>query len=590
MDPRTAAERFRRGEISIEELTKILKASHRKGTSTGAGFEQTPGQGLDPRTEPKETVSRYDAGLDDTTTVPFSGIRGSGDGQTVAFGSSTREPVASPVPGGDFEENTFRLADFGTRPVPEGKVADAPQATAGSSVRTSPTVPAPESAAIPDTGHESRLRPDEPLKIGDVLKSRFVLEEVIGTGGMGVVFKALDLRKQEANDRDPYVALKVLNQCFRDDPISLIALQREAKRAQTLSHPNIINVYDFDRDGAQVFMSMEYLKHQPLNRFIKELPEGGLPFEKAWPIIAGMGSALAHAHKKGIVHSDFKPANVFIDEQGEVKVLDFGIACVLNRPEHGVEKDTIYDPRAMGALTPAYASLEMFGDEEADPRDDIYALACVVYELLSGKHPFGKVTAVQALDAKLQPKPIPGLRRKQWRGIQRGLALKRAERTPSVDQFLEDLQTRTPMYYGIWAAGLLIIAAPAVSIYLYLTRPPEPLPIDCPELTEVQQKKIADLLEIAGMHLAVGYWTEPEGSSALWAYREALKIDPCNAAANEGIKKIADTLEQAARELYEEGDRAGSREKVEEGLKADPNHPGLTELREKLGGSRESGD
>ena len=92
------------------------------------------------------------------------------------------------------------------------------------------------------------LTPNQEFSVGAVLKERFVLKEELGRGGMGIVFKALDMRKVEASDREAFVALKVLNIGFRDDPISLIALQRETKRAQTLSHPNIITVYDFDRD------------------------------------------------------------------------------------------------------------------------------------------------------------------------------------------------------------------------------------------------------------------------------------------------------------------------------------------------------
>ena len=87
--------------------------------------------------------------------------------------------------------------------------------------------------------------------MGDVLNGRFVLEERVGSGGMSTVYKALDRRKLEADDRNPYVAVKVLNVEFRSHPQSLIALQREAKKSQSLAHPNIVRVYDFDRDGTR---------------------------------------------------------------------------------------------------------------------------------------------------------------------------------------------------------------------------------------------------------------------------------------------------------------------------------------------------
>ena len=103
-------------------------------------------------------------------------------------------------------------------------------------------------------------QPSIALERGAVLKGRFVLENVVGRGGMGVVFRAKDLRKEEAQDRDPYVAIKILNDEFRRHPESLKALQREARKSQALAHPNIVNVFDFDRDGATVYMTMEFLE------------------------------------------------------------------------------------------------------------------------------------------------------------------------------------------------------------------------------------------------------------------------------------------------------------------------------------------
>jgi serine/threonine protein kinase len=427
----------------------------------------------------------------------------------------------------------------------------------------------------------SSLTPGQELTVGVVLKDRFVLKDIIGKGGMGAVFKALDLRKVEANDREPYVALKVLNQDFRDDPIFLIGLQRETKRAQTLSHPNIITVYDFDRDGTYVFMTMEFLEGKPLNRFIHDYPDG-MPFKKAWPLIESMGAALAYAHKKNIVHSDFKPGNVFVTKQNEPKVLDFGIATAINRPEGG--DATVFNARDLGSMTPAYASLEQILYLPPDPRDDIYALACVAYELLTGKHPYGRLSAEKALELNLQPKPIPGLKGKQWKALQRGLAFKQADRIGSVAEFLKLLQPRSKLFYGAWAAGVLAVALTGGNVYLNVMAPPPPPPPIAVELTPEQKQKIDDFLELASIHFDVGYLTAPTGSNALWAYQEILKIDPYNEKAINGIKRIADAEEQAAWEAYEKGDKALSLKKVLEGLEADPHHNGLLKLKGKLEG------
>ncbi|EQD42231.1 serine/threonine protein kinase, partial [mine drainage metagenome] len=162
--------------------------------------------------------------------------------------------------------------------------------------------------------------------VGMLLKGRFLLEREIGRGGMGVVFLARDERKVEARDRDPYVAVKVLNDDFRRHPDSLIALQREARRSQLLAHDNIVRVFDFDKDGTIVFMTMEYIDGSDLKTLIRERAYNGMSLADARPLIEGMAWALKRAHATGVVHSDFKPGNVMVTREGVPKVFDFGIA------------------------------------------------------------------------------------------------------------------------------------------------------------------------------------------------------------------------------------------------------------------------
>jgi serine/threonine protein kinase len=306
-----------------------------------------------------------------------------------------------------------------------------------------------------------------PLAPGDTIKDRFVLEDIIGKGGMGIVFKARDLRWEEAQDRNPYVAVKVLNEDFKRHPESLKALQRESRKAQNLAHPNVVTVYQFDRDGANVFMVMELLEGEPLDKLIKRNDAGGLPPKTALKYTAHMARALAYAHEQGIIHSDFKPANAYMTRDGTVKVFDFGISRAAKRSDKVSGSMTLFDPGTLGALTPAYASCEMIDGAEPDPRDDIYALACVFYELLTGRHPFDKKSAVQARDAKLVPAPVPGLSRAQWRGLQRGLAFNREQRTPSVMQFLNEIspQKRSPAKWIAVAASVVVVGT-AVALFL----------------------------------------------------------------------------------------------------------------------------
>jgi serine/threonine protein kinase len=301
------------------------------------------------------------------------------------------------------------------------------------------------------------------LKPGSLIGGHYELLTQLGSGGMGKVFKARDRLREEAQDRDSDIALKILSDEFKDHPDSMIAMQREAKRAQTLSHPNVINVHDFFRDGPHLYLTMELLEGKPLDEKLRAEFWGGLPFDEAWPIIKGLCSALRYGHKKGIVHSDIKPANIFICDDGSVKVLDLGIARpipIANAPE---SEQTTFDPgKRLGSLTPAYASLEMWYQDTPDPRDDIYALACVAYMLLTGVHPFKGKSAKKAAEQNLVPKKIDSISRGQWAAISQGLEFHRSNRIKSVDQFLSlfdpQAEVRKKRRIAI-VAGLLVVLA-----------------------------------------------------------------------------------------------------------------------------------
>jgi hypothetical protein len=295
--------------------------------------------------------------------------------------------------------------------------------------------------------------------LGDVLNDRFVLEERVGSGGMSTVYKALDRRKLEADDRNPYVAVKVLNLEFRSHPQSLMALQREAKKSQSLAHPNIVRVYDFDRDGATVYMTMEYLSGKSLAQILRAPDFKGMPQDQAVAVLEQIADALKFAHDNGIVHADFKPANVFLTDSGQVKVIDFGIARAFQRPDQVDMEATRFDPGSLGALTPTYASPEMLEHQEVDPRDDVYALGCIAYEMLTGRHPFGRMQATEARDGGLQPERRKGMTRRQWKAIRSALAFDRERRTPTVRQFCDDVRCG-----GVLSSPLARVAGAAASV------------------------------------------------------------------------------------------------------------------------------
>ncbi len=157
----------------------------------------------------------------------------------------SEEHARAPLPGELYTEVQRRIRQHAEQRMRVGTEDTYLQTQPGTNGITH-TPPSPASAPAEPAGPA----PERMKGVGDTLNGRFVLEECIGFGGMGTVYKALDLRKLEASDRKPYIAIKVLNVQFRGHPKSLIVLQREARKAQALAHPNIVAVYDFDRDGA----------------------------------------------------------------------------------------------------------------------------------------------------------------------------------------------------------------------------------------------------------------------------------------------------------------------------------------------------
>ncbi len=286
-----------------------------------------------------------------------------------------------------------------------------------------------------------------------VLNKRFVLEETLGAGGMGTVYKARDLRKIEANDANPYIAVKVLNEDFKNHPNAFVTLQREASRTHILSHPNIVTVHDFDRDGDVIYMTMELLEGKSLDVIIRERDGESMPLEEAFSIIKSYCKALQFAHDKNIIHSDFKPGNIFVTDDG-CKVLDFGIARLTNTANDE------FDAGELGAITPAYASLAMIENEAPDPRDDIYAAAIIAYELLAGVHPYQRKPADEAEAENLKPKRIKGLSSRQWKALRSALIIRRDQRTESINTFVTDLtETKKFPIFKLFSFILLVVVS-----------------------------------------------------------------------------------------------------------------------------------
>jgi serine/threonine protein kinase len=310
----------------------------------------------------------------------------------------------------------------------------------------------------------SQGRDEVPFGEGYALRGRYVLETMIGKGAMGQVWKAKDLLAEKARDRNPYVAIKVLTSDYEQHPRAFEAMQREASRAQGLAHPNVVTVYTFDVDdrSGRVFIAMELLNGRPLDRLIRDSGGRGVAVEDAWKVIRGVAEGLAYAHRKGIVHSDLKPANIFLTADGVPKVLDFGIARAAKQA--GDESGTNDDDSVMSGYTVTYAAPEVFDDAPPDTADDVFALGIVAYELLTGRHPFGREPANVARDRRAKPGAIKALSRRQWRAIAGALEFDRQKRLPDAAAFLRALQGVTPLQIGL-AAAVVVLAVTATVLW-----------------------------------------------------------------------------------------------------------------------------
>jgi serine/threonine protein kinase len=317
---------------------------------------------------------------------------------------------------------------------------------------------------VPRTHEEiQRLVANYPGK--QILKERFVLMSILGSGGMGNVYLAKDLLREEMEDSDSLIAIKVLNENCRRLPGALQSLQREAKKAQTLSHPNIVTVYDFDRDGETAFITMEYIDGESLKDYLRKNKR--MPHEKAMYVIERVARGLAYAHQQGYAHADIKPANIFLGQNGAVKILDFGIARAFT--EAAKEKRSLADDLTEGALTPGYASMDMLQGKTPLPVDDVYSLACMAYELMRGRHPFigddglpMPADIAKEKGAKLQT--IAGIPRRHMNALKRGLAFEREQRFPDAGRFIEAIKKRNLKK----DLGLLLLAACVTGVGIWL--------------------------------------------------------------------------------------------------------------------------
>jgi serine/threonine protein kinase len=280
------------------------------------------------------------------------------------------------------------------------------------------------------------------LQIGSVLRDRFLLQKRVAGGSMGVVFKALDRRMAEADGPSPMVAIKVLSPELSRNGNALRALQQEAAKGRCLSHPNIVRFIDLDREDDVHFIVMEWLDGKSLASILDDNHSKKIDKDTALDIVRQVAKALDYAHLRGVVHADVKPGNIMVSPEGEVKLLDFGIARVRQSQFDG---QADFDPGVLGAVTPAYSSMQVLTGEEPAPPDDVFSLACLMYRLIAGYRVFGPRNAAEAAQEGMEPQRPGGLNDAEWGALRKALSYSRVTRFASPKEFIEALSQQAAL-------------------------------------------------------------------------------------------------------------------------------------------------
>jgi len=301
-------------------------------------------------------------------------------------------------------------------------------------------------AAHPPRPAAARLNPGE---LPDILGGRYRIERLLGVGGMGAVYRARDLLREQFRDPEPWVALKTLSDDFAEYPDASALLYSEYALTARLNHRHVVRPFSFEVDSTcqRAFITLELLRGPTLDQLLCEHPEG-LPWPQLQEIAIPLLEALAHSHQHGVLHGDLKPGNVILGDHG-LRLFDYGLGQPLDGLLPGLPR---LCRSRIAAWTPRYAAPELLEGAPLTAAADIYALACVLLELASGRHPFQRLSATQAmrmaLDKQLQrPPQIPA---HTWQALRTALAFDESQRRITCSELLDAFQRRPPSRLRRW--------------------------------------------------------------------------------------------------------------------------------------------
>ncbi len=275
----------------------------------------------------------------------------------------------------------------------------------------------------------------DPFGAGATLRDRYLIEDVIGHGGCAVIYRARDLRCETAECDGAHLSIKALRPELRGSQPAIARLKREFRCLRLLSHPNVVRVFDLDCHEGHWFEVMELLDGESLATLLHRRNGSRLPDGEALGILAACAEALACAHGHGVVHGDVKPDNIFLLRSGGLRLLDFGALSETTRDEElaGVNGEPVL-------ATPAYASPQLLSGLQPEPRDDVFSLACIAFELLAGEHPFARIDARTAVARGLLPVTVAELGSARTATLATGLAARREDRPPGARELVARLR------------------------------------------------------------------------------------------------------------------------------------------------------